>query len=295
MREHDDFLEQLSQLRINADSTVQRRAPHKPLLLLLYLGLLQKGKERLHPYVDIEPFMFEALRRFGPQRKQIHPEYPFWALTNDGICEVKHRGPLTKKKNENKPTRTSLVNAQAVGGFVTRIYFLLREDRSLQAAVAHQLLDEHFPVSLHEDLLAFFGLKLPAPSPSSPDYGVGQGLREAVLTAYGYKCSISGFSVGAPSSPGLEAVLLCWRQVGGHAEVTNAIAATTTHRKLFDLGLLTLEDDFRIKVATSVLEDSRTSPDVIKLNGQKLQLPLDSAAHPSLANVRWHQKEVFKS
>jgi putative restriction endonuclease len=295
MSEHDDFLEQLSRLRINTDKTVQRRAPHKPLLLLLYLGLLQTGKERLHPYIEIEPFMFEGLRRFGPQRKQIHPEYPFWALTNDGICEVKHRGSLTKKKNENKPTRTSLVNAQAVGGFVTRVYFLLREDRALQSAVAHQLLDEHFPVSLHEDLLAFFGLKLPPPLPSSPDYGVGLGLREAVLKAYGYKCSISGFSVGATGSPGLEATLLCWRQVGGHADITNAIITTTTYRKLFDLGLLTLDDECNVKVATNVMEDPMTSSDIKKLNGKKLHLPNDSAACPSLSNIRWHQKEVFKS
>lgn len=294
MKDRGDFLEQISRLRINTDKSVQRRAPHKPLLILLYLSLLQQGRERLQPYVEIEPTLFEALRRFGPLRKQIHPEYPFWALTNDGIFEVKHRGVLVKKKNDHKPTRASLVEAEASGGFVTSVYFLLREDRAVQSAVIHKLLDEHFPVSLHEDLLHFFNLRLPPPSPSSIDNAVSGRFRDEVLNAYGHRCCLSGYSIGVPGTPGLEVALLCWRQVGGKLSLANAITTTTTLRKLFDLGLLSLDEDYTIVVASSVLGNPQTTSELSSLHGRKVALPQNTALHPSVANIRWHQREVFR-
>ncbi len=294
MSENDQFLGKLGQLAIWKDGTVQRRAPHKPLLLLLYLGAVQQGKERLLPYVEVEAKLAAALEKFGPQRKQCHPEYPFWALTNDGICEVKYRGILVKKKGENKPTRSSLINSQAAGGFVTKYYFLLREDRDLQASVAHYLMDAHFPVSLHEDLLAFFGLQLPAPRPGLRSHGVDLGLRELVLKAYDHRCAFSGFSVGTANWTGLEIAFFCWRQVGGVSAAANAIPMTTTLRKLFDLGVLGVDDDYHVMVTKEVLDHPHTSSHVKDLNGKKLTLPKLPNSAPSLANVRWHRREVFK-
>jgi hypothetical protein len=46
------------------------RAPHKPLLLLLALGRLQRGEPRLAPFIGIEPRLNELLPGDPPDRRQ---------------------------------------------------------------------------------------------------------------------------------------------------------------------------------------------------------------------------------
>lgn len=288
------FLKKLKALRVHVDSQAKRRAVHKPLLLLYYLGRLQRGDERLVRYIELEDTIATALRRFGPARKQTHPEYPFWALNTDKLCEVKYRGQLTLKTNDHKPTRKSFVGCDAKGGLRVDDYYLLREDRDFQATVIHHILDEHFPSSLHEDVLRYFDLRLPVPSPASSAYPDEKHFRLNVIEAYENRCALSGFSVGAADKPGLEAVMLCWRQVGGEHAVNNGIAITTTYRKLFDLGIMSLDDTFRVIIANSVLSDKDSSTCLKALNGSSIQLPTDDKLKPALSNVRWHRKEVFK-
>src|SRR4051812_17295332 len=54
------------------------RAPHKPLLVLLALGRLQAGSDRLLPFEEIEQPLSRLLEDFGPPRKSPHPELPFF-------------------------------------------------------------------------------------------------------------------------------------------------------------------------------------------------------------------------
>jgi|SRR5947209_16416086 len=61
------------------------RAPHKPLLILLALARVAQGQKRLTLFSEIEKPLNELLKHYGPARKSIHPEYPFWRLQSDGL------------------------------------------------------------------------------------------------------------------------------------------------------------------------------------------------------------------
>jgi hypothetical protein len=54
--------------------------------------------------------------------------------------------------------KSELLRVNAAGGFPQPIYETLAQDRALLLAIAQQLLDEHFPSSLHERLLEAVGL-----------------------------------------------------------------------------------------------------------------------------------------
>ena len=72
----DEFLKRLDQ--IGAWKHSGRRAPHKPLLLLLALGRVLAGRERLAPYKgEIDNPLTSLLKHFGPPRQPHHPEAPF--------------------------------------------------------------------------------------------------------------------------------------------------------------------------------------------------------------------------
>ncbi len=67
------------------------RAPNKPLLLLYALARLSQGQKRLLAFVEVDADIGPLLAEFGPKRKLVHPEYPFWYLKNDGIWEIATR------------------------------------------------------------------------------------------------------------------------------------------------------------------------------------------------------------
>ena len=78
----NEFLKVLD--RLSMWSSHGRRAPHKPLPLLLALGRVVRGRDRLARYQDLEKPLIGLLKRFGPPRKAHHPEFPFGRLRNDG-------------------------------------------------------------------------------------------------------------------------------------------------------------------------------------------------------------------
>lgn len=136
------------------------RAPHKPLLLLYALGRCSRGEEREVSFEEIDERLSALLAEFGPVQKALHPEYPFWRLQNDGLWTVSGDEEIQTWERDKDQKKSELLRVHAVGGFPEPIYATLAQDRSLLLAIAHQLLDKHFPSSLHERILEAVGLEL---------------------------------------------------------------------------------------------------------------------------------------
>lgn len=136
----------------------EQRAPHKPLLILLALGEFQSKKSNLFPYEEVRPKLKELLVDFGPIRKSYHPEEPFVRLTSDGIWELNQS--VDRRSFSNK----LLLSNDISGRFTKDVVGLLESDQTLIANIAQIILDEHFPDTIHEDILAAVGLELESTS-----------------------------------------------------------------------------------------------------------------------------------
>jgi putative restriction endonuclease len=93
------------------------RAPHKPLLILYALGRLQTGADRLIPFDELEKPLARLLEDFGPPRRSIHPELPFFHLQTDGVWEIHDNIGLTIRKGSKNPLRRELRKWRIAGGF----------------------------------------------------------------------------------------------------------------------------------------------------------------------------------
>ena len=86
--------------------TVWRRggqwAPNKPLLLLYALARIEQGKDRLFKYAEVHEPLGDLLREFGPPRKVVHPEFPFWRLKPDDIWQVEWPPPPPVRKRRTQ-------------------------------------------------------------------------------------------------------------------------------------------------------------------------------------------------
>jgi putative restriction endonuclease len=168
------------------------RAPHKPLLVLYALAQMQSGAERLIPFDQLEGPLERLLQEFGPPRKSAHPELPFFHLQTDGVWEIEERVPLTRRTGSKNFLRTELRKFRIAGGFPAQIFDELKRRPEAVREVARDILDGHFPESLHREIASAVGLELESTVRSSVR---DSEFRRSVVSVWGHKCAFCGYAV----------------------------------------------------------------------------------------------------
>lgn len=268
------------------------RAPHKPLLVLYAIGKLLRGEGRLISYVDIEENVADLLNEFGPKRNFYHAHFPFWRLQNDGVWEVPDAERIGQSSSGDAYI-TDLRRYDVSGGFLEPIADQLLNDAKLTFEIVQNLLDAHFPSTLHEDILQTVGIELPLRVPSrqtrDPNF------RENVLKAYEYKCAVCGFDVKLRHQPvALEAAHIKWHQAGGPDIEVNGLALCSLHHKLFDRGVFTLSEHLEVLVSEYANGSVGFEEWLMRFHGRTINFPQRQSYYPQGNFIGWHVKEVFK-
>jgi putative restriction endonuclease len=266
-----------------------QRAPHKPLLILYALGKLLGGENEIRFKDFYDPFK-DLLQEFGPPRKSYHPEFPFWYLRTEGFWEIEPSAGWAMKKGGSSPSKSDLLNRDAIGRFVSEVQHLLLHDPGLPGEVVSLVLNNHFPDSIHEDILEAAHLEqLQTAKPKrDPKF------REQVLLAYSYRCAVCGFDLRLDNTPlALDAAHIRWHQANGPSIVSNGLALCSLRHKLFDRGAFSLSDTLRIEVSARVNGSAGLEEYLTRFNSISIALPNIRGARPRPDFLRWHRKEVF--
>ena len=264
-------------------------APHKPLLILYALGKLLAGQNQVLFKDFCEPFE-NLLREFGPPRKSYHPEFPFWYLRSEGFWEIEPATGWTMRKGASSPSKADLIGRGAIGRFVPAVQELLLNNPVIAEEVVSVVLNNHFPDSIHEDILEAIGLEQLQPAKPKRD----SRFREEVLRAYAYRCAVCGFDLRLDNVPlALDAAHIRWHQANGPSMVSNGLALCSLHHKLFDRGAFSLSDTFKIEISGRVNGSTGFVEHLARFSSNSIMLPNLSAARPNPAYIRWHRTEVF--
>ena len=197
------------------------------------------------------------------------------------------------RKGSSNPTVSSLRAGNAQGGLRAPDYELLRGNLQLQSLAAHKILDAHFPASIHDEIVRFFGLTLD--DPHAGDKTSELVFRERVLLAYEARCALTGFALNVNERTiGVEAAHIFWPQSGGNDETSNGVAMTTLHRKLFHLGLFAIQPSFKIEVASEVKDGGESRISLSRLAGRSITLPTSKVDWPNQDALAWHRQWVFR-
>jgi putative restriction endonuclease len=269
-----------------------QRAPHKPLLILYALSLCLQKKDRLIPYTEIDEKLRQLLVEFGPTRKSYHPEYPFWRLQNDGVWELANADRVALRKGNSDAKKSELTKNHISGGFKAEIFDHFYRNPGLVANIATSILEEHFPSSVHEDILQAIGMDL---SHLLMRRQRDSQFRDKVLRAYEYQCAVCGFNVRLGNTLiALEAAHIKWHQAGGPDSENNGIALCTLHHKLFDRGAFTLSKDLAVQVSDRANGTAGFSEWLLDFHGKDIKPPQRPAYYPKQIYVDWHVREVFQ-
>ncbi|MEV6543948.1 phosphorothioated DNA-binding restriction endonuclease [Streptomyces sp. NPDC051665] len=286
-----DWLERTTQLRQWTRNGT--RAPHKPLLLLYALGRFQEDADSELRYSGVEEDLQRLLTEYGPPNKT-SPSYPFHHLVSDGVWEVRtDRGPGSPGSGLR-----DLRDSGATGRLAPDLGHALRREPELLHRMARSLLDLHFPPSLHSELCEAVGLDLePAEIHQLPAARRQRDrrMRELVLTAYEYRCAFCGYDGRIGAVPvGLEAAHVRWWAFGGPDDVDNGLCLCSLHHKLFDKGVLGVDDTHRILVSQRFVGHSTAAREqVVALAGRPVIGPQPSARPVAAGHRAWHTGQVF--
>lgn len=290
MMAKQDIIERFKQVSVWQKG--DKRAPHKPLLLLYALGRCSRNEGTEIPYSDVERDLKPLLTEFGPPSEP-RPEMPFWYLQNDGLWFVKGADNLERRKDRTDPKRSEFLKHNPMGGLIPEVYNALSQDKQLLNEAARSLLSAHFPESFHDDILAAVGLsteyECQGRSKRDPAF------RQKVLRAYNHQCAVCGYDVKLGSNDlGLEAAHIKWHQAGGPDVETNGLSLCVLHHRLFDRGAFTLEDGLSILVSQEVHGSTGLQEALLCFSGNGIIPPQSDKYAPLNKNLSWHRREVFR-
>ena len=290
-RDAQQVLERLSSLRQHQQDG--RRSPHKPLLVLLALGRLPETGSSTLPWSVAEQRLADLIQEFGPTSKTPRAQsaaYPFTRLRADGVWTLDRDVPM----NNVGPLREGVT-----GRLEASLETALRDRPELLDVVARGLVESHFPGTVAPDVLVSVGLDpdllegRPAGG-GSPDQRRRSGTwPAAVIAAWDRQCAFCGFDGAAGGGVvGIEAAHVRWFKLGGPDDLDNGLALCSLHHKLFDRGVLGLDDDLAVVVSQRFSARTPHGRAVYDLHGRPLSArpgtPLPAEPH-----VRWHREQVF--
>lgn len=295
----DEILAAFDRMRVWQQG--DRRAPHKPLLILFELGRLAAGGAASIDYNDAEPKLIELLDEFGPDGSSRNRHNPFWHLQTDKLWQLEGPERILQRPPGATPNIGELREGHVRGGFPLEIRVALEQDPDLAAIIAARIVAAHFPESIRQEVLEAVGLGGVVVGESirrSDARRRDPAFREKVLLAYEYRCCVCGHDLRLGRHViGLEAAHIKWFQANGPDVETNGLCLCSLHHKIFDLGAFTvIPETLEIVFSRHAIASAETQGRLLAHHGASLILPQSHrfVPVPDPAFLGWHRKEVFK-
>jgi putative restriction endonuclease len=116
-----------------------------------------------------------------------------------------------------------------------------------------------------------------------------------IVAAYDYTCALTGYRVTTIEGASIiDAAHIHAFSESRNNDPRNGIALCKNAHWLFDQGLWTLDDTYRVLVATDVYSESAPGQRPLEaMAGTRIALPADPALWPDPQHLAWHRQHRF--
>ena len=294
-------------------------APHKPILLLTLLELIEKEivlDNHFEVNVDLVGLFQENWRLLVQTSHQSDFTQPFYYLQSDKANGQPfwklHPYPGFQVNAHIKSVQT-LSQTVAYGSFGVDLFQLLTLP-SNRGILRDTILSTYFP----DQQIAYYqhkqiddgfyhnvqALVLNEPDArykhvsiqTEEDVFVRSGLfKRYIPQLYQDTCAMTGMRMRSTFKYNfIDACHIVPFAITHDDKVTNGIALCPNLHRAFDRGLVSVDDDYRILVSSHIDEDIMHPYSLRKLEGRSIILPEQTHYCPSQENLEWHRREVFK-
>jgi putative restriction endonuclease len=290
-----DWLRRLTRLHPDKGN-----APHKPLMLLVFLDLVESGalSDGMLKLSAELGYRFDTYFEFVRHRRSARPDVrlPFHHLSTQKFWSPRMaNGELSKHRS-----LTAYVVPDA--SFIAAC-----EDADFRRQAREILIETHFEPAERNALYHLLGLPIPTQDDvarvaffNTPEDAENAGrnakFRLDIVSAYRYTCALTGYRVTTIGAGAIvDAAHIHQFADSRNNDPRNGIALCKNAHWMFDIGLWSVDDGYCVIVASDAFdEDSPNQKPLREMNGQRLGLPTDERIWPSKAHLAWHRERKFK-
>lgn len=291
---NERWLGQLTKLNKARDN-----APHKPLLLLVFLELVDYG-DFCGGNLTLPPglaYRFDTFFEIVKYRRSARPDIrmPFHHLSTQGFWSPHTAsGELSK----HRATTAYVVPDPA--------FLDACRDAAFRQQARRVLIATHFEPAERNALYHLVGIEVPKVDELAHDacfvvphdaeiFGRSVRFRVDVVSAYNYTCALTGYRVTTISSDAIvDAAHIHQFSDSRNNGPQNRIALCKNAHWQFDMGLWTIDDNYRVIVATEAFaESSPNQKPLADMNWQRLVLPQNEAIWSAKTHLAWQRTHRF--
>jgi len=297
------WLERLYSLRRDKRGSHER--PHKPVLLLAILDLLDHGILTGND-VPFSPELVRAFKRYFQvvRQRDDQPtiENPFYFLSGDGFWELVSKPgerPLYEPGNASRvPTLKAL--REVHGRFDNDFWTALLSNAHSRHQLREALIARYFPE--HRAQLAAIAGEKPA-TPEDDAFreeppGRDGAFRHTILEIYDYRCAACGIRVKISDELSLvEAAHIIPFREGRNDKPNNGLALCPNHHWAMDRFLIAPCPDTQHpagvwRIGSGLDHRIEGQKDLVALRNQPVIPPSEEKFYPALESLRWREEHL---
>ena len=297
-----EAIARLYQLRV--DTTTKdgdgspHEKPHKPLLLLAALDLIDEGlasPERIPWCQELRDRFsagFELVRKLNDRN---NPDLPFRYLAGDEIWLALEADGKTPIRRDILVSDIGQVFARFTIGFELLAALPECRQQMREAIVARYFpwaadtLLDGTPQAKEDELQA-------AVAEDAADYGRSPAFRRNILKIYDHQCAACGLRIRLPAGANVSFIdaahLLPWDRFHND-HPTNGLALCKNHHWAMDRQIIAPAPDHRW-IISKVIDPRRSNgeKELSELSGKSLLLPKDPAFYPNAEGLEWRVRSL---
>jgi len=310
MTDHLVFYRQkLSKLRIDRS---KGPAPHKPLLFLSLMELIESGKikeNRFPPSPLLTATFLKYWSKLVLEDRTPNIALPFFHLSRDGFWHLEPNRGYEKALDHAKNVRSfsELKTIVNYGSLDEGLFGLLNRKDSRDAlretimtsyfaersGLIFEILEDNKKVENSErELKAEAGLKFKLIREPEPVYSFrNRAFRNMIMSLYNYTCSICKAQLITLNGESIvDAAHIVPFSKSNNDDIRNGVSLCKNHHWCFDRGLVGVDEDYRVIVSSLVVEENVLG----NLSGERIMLPRKAKLMPARAAFEWHRRKMFQ-
>ena len=318
-----DYIKQFTTLNRAPGSvwteSTKRRAPHKPLLLLAVMDLIQRGVITT-PFIDASVDLVELNELFSLYWRRIIPlgqtssiAFPFSRLDREPFWHlVPHPGRQLTHAIINNTSTVTYLRKHILGATLDDELFLLMKSEASAGALREALFQSCFSdmaqLLLREQSIinseaSEYSRILEEQShlPLVKEIVVGQSYRPAarvqafrrtVVKAYDHRCALCGVRIITPEQhTAVDAAhIVPWSKTQND-DIRNGMALCKLCHWAFDKGMMGVSDDYNVLTSRQIMADPNVPGFLLTLKGRAIIPPQDRSLWPAQQYLTEHRKE----
>ncbi len=309
------YLQKFKKLRVDK---AHGEAPHKPLLLLAVIELIEQGQIQENK-IFLSPDLAESFMKYWAKvvtDRRPNIALPFFHLKGDGFWHLHantgYENALSVASRIRSISRLREVIAYAslddnlfallvapndrevIRQTLIRTYFpdFEHEIESL-IAEEHQI-GEYRQLLLRQVEYAFSHQQPIVPIQTDTPIRTA-GFRKAIMRMYDYTCAVCRLRiVTMDGESAADAAHIMPFHISQNDDVRNGISLCKLHHWAFDKGLLSLSKNYKVIVSELMSDRRPTEWMLTELRDKSILLPEHELLYPAQEVLAWHREEVLR-